>query len=185
MPNLTDIISMRRQPGVMILDRGGTLLYMNDVVSDIVPLVRPAVMPAADQAAATVPEQIRAVCQQVDAAGGCALAAAAELFYCAQGNPYAVRAFPVGSIDAATPHHVMVLVEPVAERRQIDFAAVQAQYGLSKRELDVLKLICQGMSNKEIAGRLFISEHTAKDHVKRILQAFNAASRSEVVAALS
>lgn len=184
MPNLTDIISMRRQPGVMILDRGGALLYMNEVVSGIVPLVRPAAVPAADQASPTVPEQIRAVCQRVGAAGG-ELVTAAELFFCALGNPYAVRAFPVGSIDAATPHHVMVLVEPVAERRQIDFAAVQAQYGLSKRELDVLKLICQGMSNKEIAGRLFISEHTAKDHVKRILQAFNAASRSEVVAALS
>jgi DNA-binding CsgD family transcriptional regulator len=184
MSNLTDIISMRRQPGVMILDQRGALLYMNDVVSVIVPLVKPAAVPPADQAAATVPEQIRAVCQRVGTDGG-ELAIAAELFLCALGNPYAVRAFPLGGVDAATRHHVMVLVEPVAERRQIDFAAVQTQYGLSKRELDVLKLICQGMSNKEIAGRLFISEHTAKDHVKRILQAFNAASRSEVVAALS
>ena len=184
MTKLTDLIHKRRLPGVMILDREGTLLYMNDVVGNVVPLLRPHAMPAADQAAPTVPEQIRSVCQRVDTAGGCDLATA-DLLFCAQGNPYAVRAFPLGGVDVATRHHVMVLVEPVAERRQIDFAAVQTQYGLSKREVDVLKLICQGMSNKEIAGRLFISEHTAKDHVKRILQAFNAASRSEVVAALS
>jgi len=79
----------------------------------------------------------------------------------------------------------MVLVEPIVERHQIDFEAAKKKYGLSKRELDVLKLVCQGMSNREIAERLFISEHTAKVHLKNILQAFDARSRSEVVGALS
>jgi DNA-binding NarL/FixJ family response regulator len=41
------------------------------------------------------------------------------------------------------------------------------------------------MANREIAERLFISEHTIKDHIKKIMRAFNVHSRSGVVAALS
>jgi DNA-binding CsgD family transcriptional regulator len=111
--------------------------------------------------------------------------ASSGIFYSAEGAPYSLRAFPVGGVAAhAATQHIMVLVEPIAERRQIDFSAVQKKYELSKRELEVLKLVCQGMGNREIAERLFISEHTAKDHVKRILQAFDVRSRSGVIAAL-
>jgi len=183
MPNLTDIINLRRAPGIMILDREGALLYMNDAVSDVVQLVGSPPQPGADWAAPMVPDEVRSVCRQIDAAGGEA-PATTKLFYCALGKPYALRAFPVSGVDAAAPRHIMVLVEPVSEKRQIDFDAVQREYGLSRRELEVLRLICQGLSNREIGERLFISEHTVKDHVKKVLLAFDAASRAEVIAAL-
>ncbi len=40
---------------------------------------------------------------------------------------------------------------------------------LSDRELEVLKLIAEGLSNAEISDRLFISEKTTKSHVSNIL----------------
>jgi len=53
---------------------------------------------------------------------------------------------------------------------------------LSKRERQVLKYLANGRSNKEIAQILYISEHTAKAHVRAIMTKLNAASRTEVVA---
>jgi DNA-binding NarL/FixJ family response regulator len=41
--------------------------------------------------------------------------------------------------------------------------------GLSDRELEVLKLVAQGLSNREIAGTLYVSEATVTTHVTRVL----------------
>ncbi len=53
---------------------------------------------------------------------------------------------------------------------------------LSKRERQVLKYLANGRSNKEIAQVLYISEHTAKAHVRAIMTKLNADSRAEVIA---
>jgi DNA-binding NarL/FixJ family response regulator len=52
---------------------------------------------------------------------------------------------------------------------------------LTKREHEVLALMADGLSNKQIAARLEISEHTAKFHVNSILQKMNAQKRVEAV----
>ena len=50
----------------------------------------------------------------------------------------------------------------------------------SHRERDVLALIRQGLSNRDIAERLFISEHTVKSHVNRLLQKFDMKNRVQL-----
>lgn len=52
---------------------------------------------------------------------------------------------------------------------------------LTDRELEVLKLVAQGMSNREIAGELYISENTVKNHVRNILEKLHLHSRMEAV----
>lgn len=52
---------------------------------------------------------------------------------------------------------------------------------LSERELDVLRLMTRGMSNKQIAAELVITEHTVKFHTRSILGKFGAANRTEAV----
>jgi len=53
---------------------------------------------------------------------------------------------------------------------------------LSEREIDVLKLMAKGKSNKEIGSALFISEGTVKSHVKGIFAKMDVISRTEAVA---
>jgi DNA-binding NarL/FixJ family response regulator len=52
---------------------------------------------------------------------------------------------------------------------------------LTAREHEVLRLMSDGLGNKEIASRLAISEHTAKFHISSILGKLNVASRTEAV----
>jgi DNA-binding NarL/FixJ family response regulator len=50
--------------------------------------------------------------------------------------------------------------------------------GLSRRETEVLRLIAQGMSDREIASTLYISHHTVMRHVSHILTKLDVHSRS-------
>jgi DNA-binding CsgD family transcriptional regulator/tetratricopeptide (TPR) repeat protein len=51
--------------------------------------------------------------------------------------------------------------------------------GLSAREVQILRLVAQGLSNKEIGGTLAISEHTAANHIRSILRKTDCANRTE------
>jgi DNA-binding NarL/FixJ family response regulator len=52
---------------------------------------------------------------------------------------------------------------------------------LTARELDVLKLVAKGLSNREISEELYISENTVKNHVRNILEKLHLHARMEAV----
>jgi DNA-binding CsgD family transcriptional regulator len=53
--------------------------------------------------------------------------------------------------------------------------------GITKRELEILELIAQGMSNREIADKLFVSENTVKTHSSRLFDKLSARRRTQAV----
>ena len=57
-----------------------------------------------------------------------------------------------------------------------------AQPELSEREVEILKQMARGKSNKEIGQALYISEYTVKNHVRSILKKLNAIGRTEAIA---
>lgn len=60
-------------------------------------------------------------------------------------------------------------------------AATLASLGVSKRELEVLELIAQGLSNREIAEKLFLSPHTVKSHSSSLFIKLGARRRTEAI----
>jgi DNA-binding NarL/FixJ family response regulator len=52
---------------------------------------------------------------------------------------------------------------------------------LTDREMEVLRLVAQGLNNRDIAKRLFISENTVKNHIRNILEKLHLHSRMEAV----
>jgi DNA-binding CsgD family transcriptional regulator len=61
-------------------------------------------------------------------------------------------------------------------------ASTDTDAGLTPRELQVLELLAEGASNKAIARRLGISVHTAKFHVRSVIDKLDATSRTDAVA---
>ncbi|HEX7771076.1 MAG TPA: response regulator transcription factor, partial [Pyrinomonadaceae bacterium] len=53
--------------------------------------------------------------------------------------------------------------------------------GVTPRELEILELIAQGMSNREIADKLFVSENTVKTHSSRLFDKLGARRRTQAV----
>lgn len=53
--------------------------------------------------------------------------------------------------------------------------------GITKRELEILELIAQGLSNREIADKLFVSENTVKTHSSRLFDKLGARRRTQAV----
>lgn len=53
--------------------------------------------------------------------------------------------------------------------------------GITRRELEILELIARGMSNREIAEKLFVSENTVKTHSSRVFDKLGAKRRTQAV----
>jgi DNA-binding NarL/FixJ family response regulator len=61
-------------------------------------------------------------------------------------------------------------------------AAAKAEAGLTRREIEVLRLVADGLSNQTIAERLFLSDHTVHRHLSNILNKLSVSSRAAAVA---
>lgn len=63
---------------------------------------------------------------------------------------------------------------------EVDRSAL-LRLGISKREYEVLELIAQGLSNQEIADKLFVSTSTVKTHISNIYSKLDARRRTEAI----
>ena len=57
----------------------------------------------------------------------------------------------------------------------------QEALGITRRELEILELVARGMSNREIAGKLYVSENTVKTHCSRAFDKLGARRRTQAV----
>ena len=73
------------------------------------------------------------------------------------------------------------LGEPVGEQRSPEAASRAAYNGLTRRQVEILRLITNGLTNKEIAAKLYLSPRTVEMHVANILDRLNCRSRIEAV----
>lgn len=82
------------------------------------------------------------------------------------------------------PTHIMVLIERIIEKHDIDFEKTRTNFKFTNRELEVLRLLCYGFTNREISEKLSISEYTVKDYIKKIMAKMEVDSRSKIIASL-
>jgi DNA-binding CsgD family transcriptional regulator len=71
-------------------------------------------------------------------------------------------------------------MQPAPPTFEVDRARLDA-FGITPRELEILVLIAEGLSNREIAARLFVSENTVKTHSSRLFEKLDARRRTQAV----
>jgi DNA-binding NarL/FixJ family response regulator len=92
-------------------------------------------------------------------------------------------------LKSASPNELLEAIRQIhagKKRVQTDLAAQLAEHmgedALSAREIEVLEQVVAGLRNREIGGRLFISEETVKVHLKHIMEKLGARDRTHAVA---
>ncbi len=73
------------------------------------------------------------------------------------------------------------MVPPVDNKKQITNEEALEKTGISKREYEILLLIEAGLSNQQIASKLFLSEHTIKKHISNLFFKLDAGRRTEAI----
>ncbi len=184
MDNLHEIVKGRSAPGMLIFDMDNNLLYSNKEALDMLPELQ---KPAKGGKRQNTLKEIHNLCKQMKRnINKLGTDEASTNLSCAvlsnDSGPYSMRASFMGNPESKSPTHIVVLLEKIILRHQTDIEKVRAEFGLSNRELEVLVCISEGLSNKTISEKLFISEYTVKDHIKNIMRKMNVASRSEIIA---
>lgn len=90
-----------------------------------------------------------------------------------------VRTAGVGQARCSSEVSAILLRRVYSFARQVNPDA--STDGLSRREVEILELIVQGLSNQQIASRLSLTLPTVKNHVHRVLTKMGVTSRSEAV----
>ena len=83
-----------------------------------------------------------------------------------------------------TRHTENVVVREVMVPAPVDFVRDERKVeslGITPRELEILQLIADGLSNREIAERAFVSENTVKTHSSRLFEKLGARRRTQAV----
>src|ERR1700730_701874 len=74
-----------------------------------------------------------------------------------------------------------VAVPAPAEKMFVADDTKREELGITRRELEILELIGQGLSNREIAEKLYVSENTVKTHSSRVFDKLGARRRTQAV----
>jgi DNA-binding NarL/FixJ family response regulator len=100
----------------------------------------------------------------------------------------AVSAAAAGLVTIHPSFVESLVASPVANAEAVDFAAPRTRAGggdvrgeLTPREIEILRMLAEGLANKQIAARLGISEHTVKFHIASVYAKLGASSRTEAV----
>jgi DNA-binding NarL/FixJ family response regulator len=93
----------------------------------------------------------------------------------------AIRAVHRGE-STINPGIARQLLTDIAENGSLAEPARRGPYGLTEREVQVLAKVAAGLSDKEIAAKLFLSESTVKSHLRTVYQRLRLRNRAQAAA---
>lgn len=166
------------QPGIGFLQCDGTLRFANRAMRDLLEGAADgeAIRRELDALVRALCDAVRA--RRVDPAGGgvdeleLRVVKSGEREYRLRGGLLGVDLFGSGPA-------LLVRLETASAGR-LPESALRQLYGFTRQEARVAELVAEGHTNAEIARLLFISEHTVRTHVARVLRKVGVRSRARV-----
>jgi len=187
MDDIEEIIKKRSAPGILLFDMSDRLVFASKEALDVLAKIDKTKMK--EKKGPFIPSEIYNLYNSLKGSINTSAVDIDEthcaIFHGDRGLSYSARAFPLKLRGKkGKPSYIMIVVEKIGQKRSMDFKKAGTRYQFTKRELELVKFVCEGITNKEISQKLFISEYTVKDHIKNIMRKMNAASRNEIVAVL-
>jgi DNA-binding CsgD family transcriptional regulator len=184
-----EVINQRSSPGVILFDSQGHFHFINQDARELIPSLGSGILTGEVMNLALPQELVDFVNKMItkpipdDPFNEPFLHSA--VMPSSWGIPLSVRGFLLSPSEKSNGNHqFLVLVEMIAENREINLSQIQKRFAVTDREFEVLKLVIEGCSNQEISGKLFISPYTVKDHIRHLKQKLGVPSRQMLIAAV-
>ena len=163
--------------GLLMCDSAGRMLHRNPEMKRL--LLRE---PERDSIAAEIRQVVLAVAQAAHCRPGGpahAVGHSTSREVRTRGAAYSLRASYVGPTVSGVDGGILIALERLTPEMPPEDVLV-ARYALTRREIDVTRLLLQAKSNADIAQTLSISEHTARHHTESVLAKLGVHSRTEI-----
>jgi DNA-binding CsgD family transcriptional regulator len=187
--DLRTIVASRKSPGIVILNGLGEVVHLNDAAWKLLSLIRQQA-PVSNNG--LVPEAMMDLCHELDSkilgrdsVSPHARLEATSLMPTVDGGVL-LRALALdGTKDLPSQgRRFLIMLEQVSERESMN-AGGQERFGLTNREWEVVRILTQGLTNKEIGNALGITEPTVKAHIKHIMEKMKCTTRTAIVSRLA
>jgi DNA-binding NarL/FixJ family response regulator len=180
----------RTGPGIVVLSVTMQLLYMNQAAHDLTRAIHEAGRTKGSSSAAqgVLPLALTEVCREViDALHVRTEAKDWEQFHVTRLAASADRAMLLRGFGLPDPSgleraRIVVTIEPLGRHERQEIEQAKERYQLTDREMDVVRELVKGFTNKEIANVLAITEQTVKEHVKHLMRKTGTTTRTGLLA---
>lgn len=98
-------------------------------------------------------------------------------------STYCCRGFSLDG-DTQMPEsrfHVMIMIEKISQHRQIDLEKLRKRFLLTTRQMEIIRHLFSGLTNRQIADKLCVSEDTIKGHLKHVMRRLRVNTRTEIL----
>jgi DNA-binding CsgD family transcriptional regulator len=183
---LQEIADRRSVPGVLLFSGSGEILFMN---SEAVMLSR-QIMGTRDVAEGqeTLPPEVLELYESLKKILNSSEKTISQrqhelrLVTGDAKSPVLLRGFPLSAPSEKDDACMLILMEKIGRERRVVPNRAKDHYRLTDREVEIVKYISEGWTNKEIARHLTISEHTVKEHVRHLLKKTKTSTRTGILA---
>jgi len=194
---LFKLLQQRTPPAILILDDRKNPLFFNQEAMDTLQTIKRTEPAASDNGnTIPIPAEISILYDKLqwpsqpshDSENEGSHLHKLTLISTPRGN-YCCRGFSLSNRNRSSKSHkgfrIIMLIEKVSKHRSnADFEEFKEKFVLTDRQMDIIKRLVNGETNKEIANTLCICEDTVKGHLKHIMERLEVSTRTEIITML-
>jgi len=180
----------RENPGILVFTLEGQLLYMNPEARERCREINRAflgrhVRGVLPQAVVNLySEIVRRISQGTDLKSGESVQLRAVIKSQDLSPPMLVRGFGIPCPGNGDHARILIMLDPIAPRDPVSLSQLNRWLELTDRGRDVVQFLIQGLTSKEIAEQMGITEQTVKEHIHRLMRKTKTTTRTGMLAKL-